>query len=278
MNFADHGRSWLMFFIDHLNNPKMKKFGICVMMALSLLFSCSEKESNPAYLEIRLTDAPGDYQQVNIDIQDVQVNAGSEEGGWTSLDIKEGVYDLLKLTNGLDTLLGSVELPAGKISQVRLILGDNNSIKVDDQMIKLSTPSAQQSGLKLKVNAELQDGVTYKLLLDFDAARSIVKAGASGRYNLKPVIRTILQSESGAIKGVISPIDASPAIYALSGADTIGTAFADQLTGKFLLKGLSAGTYKVTFEPKTGYQKLTKEGVVVVNGIVTDMGTITIVH
>ncbi|HZX74728.1 MAG TPA: DUF4382 domain-containing protein [Cyclobacteriaceae bacterium] len=256
----------------------MKKFGIYVVLALSLLFSCTddEKNSTPAHLEVRLTDAPGDYQQVNVDIQDVQVNSGSDEGGWTSLDVNKGVYDLLKLSNGLDTLLGSVALPAGKISQVRLILGSKNSIKVDDQMIDLSTPSAQQSGLKLKVNAELQEGVTYKLLLDFDAARSIVKAGASGRYNLKPVIRTILESENGAIKGLISPIESSPAVYAIEGSDTVGTAFADQETGKFLIKGLNAGTYKVTFEPKEGYQSLTKDGVTVTNGMVTDLGTVTI--
>ena len=205
----------------------MRRIGICVVLALSLFFSCSDKESTPAHIEVRLTDAPGDYQQVNIDIQDVQVNSGSEESGWTSLDVEKGVYDILTLTNGLDTLLGSSELPAGKLSQVRLILGSNNSIKINDQLIALSTPSAQQSGLKLQVNAELQEGVTYRLLLDFDAARSIVKAGASGKYNLKPVIRTILQAQSGAIKGLIFPIAASPAVYALSGTDTVGTTFAD---------------------------------------------------
>src|SRR6185369_11083096 len=95
--------------------------------------------------------------------------------------------------------------------------------------------------------------VTYKLLLDFDAARSIVTTG-SGKYNLKPIIRTIVEAESGAIKGIASPVAATPAIYAIVGADTLGTAFADPITGKFLIKGLHEGTYKVTFAPKTGYQ------------------------
>jgi len=253
----------------------MKKIGICVVLALSLFFSCSDHDDKPAYLEVHLTDAPGDYQQVNIDVQDVQVNSGSEDGGWTSIDVNEGIYDILKLTNGLDTLLGSCELPAGKISQVRLILGNNNSVKIDDQVIALSTPSAQQSGLKLQVKTELREGITYKLLLDFDAARSIVKTG-SGKYILKPVIRTIVEAESGAIRGLISPVDASPAVYALSGSDTVGTTFANQTTGKFLIKGLNAGTYKVTFQPKTGYQNFAKEGVVVTTGNVTDVGTVLI--
>jgi hypothetical protein len=256
---------------------KMKKIGIYGVLALSavcVFFSCSDNDSKSAHLEVYLTDAPGDYQEVNIDIQNVQVNSGSGDGGWTSLDVHKGVYNILELTNGVDTLMADGEFPVGKISQIRLILGNNNSIKINNQVIALSTPSAQQSGLKLQVNTELKDGITYRLLLDFDAARSIVKAGASGRYNLKPVIRTIVEAESGAIKGAVSPIESSPAVYAIIGADTLGTAFADQLSGKFMIKGLKAGTYKVTFEPKTGYQSAAKENVVVSVGVVNDIGTI----
>ena len=45
-----------------------KTFGI---LALSFaLFSCSDSEEN-ARLEIRLTDAPGDYEAVYVDIQGV---------------------------------------------------------------------------------------------------------------------------------------------------------------------------------------------------------------
>src|SRR6478609_291988 len=186
------------------------------------------------------------------------------------------VYDILKLTNGLDTLVGKMELPAGRVSQVRIILGPNISLKSDGLTIALSTPSAQQSGLKLQVNADLQEGITYKLLLDFDAARSIVKAGASGKYNLKPVIRTIVEAQTGAIKGVVTPIEASPAVYAIIGTDIVGTAFADQTTGGFVIKGLNEGSYKVMFEPKTGYKRDSTENVAVTKGTVTDLGTITI--
>src|SRR6185369_14070838 len=91
---------------------------VLVVLALiwTLLISCSTHESSvPASLEVRLTDAPGDYQQVNIDIQDVQVKADgdSSSSGWQSINVNKGVYDLMKLTNGLDTLLGDIQLPAG---------------------------------------------------------------------------------------------------------------------------------------------------------------------
>ncbi len=238
--------------------------------------ACDNQSAKTATVEVRLTDAPGDYQEVNIDVQGVQVNTGSDDSGWKSVDIQSGVYNILDLTNGLDVLLGKIELPTGKLSQVRLILGTNNSVKIGGQTISLTTPSAQQSGLKLNVNTTLEEGITYKLILDFDAARSIVKAGNSGKYNLKPVIRTIAEATSGAVKGVVTPIESTPAVYAISGTDTLGTAFADQATGKFMIKGLAAGTYKVSFAPKTGYQPLTKENVSVSVGNVTDLGTVTI--
>ena len=244
------------------------------------LVSCNKDNNSTARLEVRLTDAPGDYQEVNIDIQDIQVNAddGNGSGGWQSLNLKnKGVYNLIKLTDGLDTLLGDIQLPVGKVSQLRLILGSNNSIKVagQTQSLPLTTPSAQQSGLKVQIHTDLKEGITYKILLDFDAAHSIVATG-SGKFILKPVIRTVVEAESGSVKGLVSPVASRPAVYALSGTDTIATTFADSTSGKFLLKGLAAGTYTVSFAPKTGYLPTTKENVSVTLGSVTDLGTILI--
>lgn len=249
--------------------------GLFTILGLSL-FSCSEDSKN-SRLEIRLTDAPGDYEEVNIDIQEVKVHVdeGEQNSGWKSLDVNAGVYNLLELTNGIDTLLGSIELPAGRISQVRLVLGNNNSIKVDGQMHELKTPSGQQSGLKVNVHATLLEGITYTVLLDFDVARSVVKAGASGNYNLKPVIRAITEATSGAIIGTVSNPAATPAVYAIVGTDTVGTSFANE-EGKFMIKGLAAGTYTISFSPAEGFVISDIEGVLVTNGVVTDLGVVLV--
>jgi hypothetical protein len=247
---------------------------LALACVVTFFYACESDDKN-AKLEVWLTDAPGDYQEVKIDVQGVEIHASENDdgNGWTTLNVKTGIYDLLELTNGMDTLLGEMELPAGKISQIRLKLGSNNSIKADGQTFDLSTPSAQQSGLKLQIHQTLEEGVTYKLLLDFDVARSIVKTG-NGSYKLKPVIRTITEAQSGAIKGVVDPKESTPAVYAITGNDTIGTTYANEM-GQFLLKGIPAGTYKVTFEPKTGYAKVQKEGVTVQTGIVSDVGTVS---
>jgi hypothetical protein len=174
----------------------------------------------------------------------------------------------------LDTLLAELEVPAGKISQIRLILGNNNSLNIDGDVHDLKTPSGQQSGIKLQVHQTLVAGITYKILLDFDAARSIVEKG-NGTYSLKPVISTITEAQDGAITGVVDPIESSPTVYAIQGEDTLRSTFADT-EGKFLLRGLSTGTYTVTFEPIVGYLPTQKQDVSVSTGVVTDLGTVSI--
>lgn len=245
---------------------------------LSLVWLGCSKDTPNSRLEVAITDSPGNYEEVNIDIQRVEVHRseGDQPSGWMALDINEGVYDILKLTNGLDTLLGVVELPSGRISQIRLILGSNNTLKVSGEVKPLSTPSSQQSGLKLKVHADLAGGITYRITLDFDAARSIVAKG-SGGYSLKPVIRALTEATTGAIIGVVAPVAASPAVFAINGADTVATAYADS-QGRFVLRAVPAGTYKVTFEPRAGYLPQEKPNVSVAVGNVTDLGLIQILQ
>ncbi len=242
------------------------------MLTLLALCSCDDNESGNARLIIRLTDAPADYQEVNVDIQSVEVHESNS--GWMNLEnTNSGVYNLLELTDGLSVVLADAELPAGRISQIRLILGEDNSVKMDDQVHDLSTPSGQQSGLKVQLNADLLAGITYEVLLDFDAARSVVKAGNSGKYNLKPVIRAIPKALDGAISGVVLPLDATPVIYAIQGSDTITSAFTKD-NGRFLLQGLEAGTYTVGIEPNASYTEEILVDVQVTLGSITDVGTV----
>lgn len=256
----------------------MKKNLFISLLVLSGLVlgiaSCDKTSENNATLKVRLTDAPADYQQVLIDIQGLEINVSSAEteGSWTSLPIRAGVYNLLDFRNGLDTLLANVELPVGRISQMRLKLGTNNQLKMNDQFYALATPSAQQSGLKFNVQVELTEGVVYILWIDFDAARSIVQKG-NQEFSLKPVIRTFTQATSGSIRGLVSPLDATPLVQAIANGDTLSTiAGAD---GKFLIRGIPQGTYKVVFTPKAPYFAKTTEAVTVTTGNLTDLGTTT---
>jgi hypothetical protein len=148
-----------------------------------------------------------------------------------------------------------------------------NRVVIGGVSYDLNTPSGQSSGVKLKVQDELTAGIAYTLLLDFDAAKSIVTTG-SGKYNLKPVIRAIPAAVSGGMTGMVSPAAASPKVYAIMGTDTVGTV-ADA-TGKFYFPGLAAGTYRVDIVPIAPYAVKIIDNVTVVNGAIKDLGTVTI--
>src|SRR5690606_17824441 len=162
------------------------------------------------------------------------------------------------------------------IKEVRLVLNDTgNSIVVDGQEYELKTPSAQSSGWKIKLTEDLilTPDVTYSLLLDFDAARSIVLRG-NGQYLLKPVVRGLSIATSGLISGTISPLESHPEILAIQGVDTVGT-IADPTTGEFTLGGL-AGNYDLKILPVEGFRDSTIVDIDVIIGENKNLGTIVL--
>ncbi|MBS1772570.1 MAG: DUF4382 domain-containing protein [Bacteroidetes bacterium] len=249
---------------------------IASLFTTSLFVSCKKNDNNSAiptqtaHVNMRLTDAPADYDAVYIDIQKVEVTMeGSAAIQLTP--VRPGVYDILKLKNSLDTLLIRADIPAGKISQIRLILGSNNSVVVDGTTYTLNTPSAQESGLKLKLNTQLVVGGSYDMWLDFDVAKSIVATG-SGKYNLKPVVTAFAAETDGRIKGYVLPGAALTTVYASNGIDTY-SAIPD-IDGFFVFKGLPEGTYSVTFDASVvTYTDITITNINVKYGSITDVGT-----
>ncbi|MBI2283275.1 MAG: DUF4382 domain-containing protein [Bacteroidetes bacterium] len=255
--------------------------GVIVAMVSCMKTATTEQNGGKANINVHLTDAPGLFDKVNIDIKDVQVKltADGSDSGWQSINlVRPGVYNLLDYRNGADTMLGSLSVPAGPVSQLRLVLGSNNSVVVDGVSFPLQTPSAQQSGLKLLVNTTLSAGINYHFTMDFDGARSIVKTG-NGNYILKPVIRIFTESTTGAIKGLVDPAASKAWVYAIANqADTLATTQADTLTGRFLLQGIAAGSaYKVAIHAAAGgYKDTTLTNITVTNGATTDIGKISL--
>jgi len=251
---------------------------LAAVMITVIIFSSCKKDKGNAKLSVYLTDAPAAYDAVNIDVASVEIKSSDDpsDNGWQALTlVKTGIYNLLDFRNGMDALLGSVELPAGRVSQMRLKLGANNSVVVNGSTLQLplQTPSAQTSGLKFNIHADLVEGVTYKVWIDFDAARSIVKTGNSS-YILKPVVRTFTEATSGAIKGIALPSAAVPVVSAIMGTDTLGAL--PDANGQYLIRGVPAGTWKVFVDGNNNYNDSTILNVNVTLGQVTDVGTVTL--
>lgn len=130
-----------------------------------------------------------------------------------------------------------------------------------------------QSGLKLQIHQTLVAGVSYSILLDFDAHQSIVLKG-NGDYQLKPVIRTIEAAMSGSIRGSITPIG----VIALVTATSNGVNFSSltNANGDFLIDGVPVGTYDVTVTPDLPLLPVTVTGIRVTLGVSTNLGILAL--
>lgn len=173
----------------------MKKnlfIALTIAGASVLIGSCKKTEAEYGRMIIRLTDAPTNaYQEVNVEIKEVTVHVvpASSNGQWVSLKTKSGIYDLLKLQNGIDTTIAETDqIPVGKVTQVRLILGTNNTVLLNNVSYPLTVPSGTNTGLKLPGPIDVTPNAAVQILLDFDASKSVLDKG-NQEFQLKPVIQ-----------------------------------------------------------------------------------------
>lgn len=259
---------------------KLRLFLSLLMLGLlGLLAGCGDdnETTKPQFGSVRvaMTDAPAQYDQVNIVVREVHIHrTGEGADTWTVVrPDSESTYDLITLRNGVFVTIGFArQIPAGAYDQVRLVLGSGSNVVVGGVTHPLEVPSGQQSGIKVNGAFSVPVDGTAELILDFDAARSIHVTG-TGTYMLNPVIRVMPTSLSGAIHGTLNPATDAE-VHAIADTDSITTIPATN--GQFTLSALSAGTYNVAIDVASGHRDTTITGVVVVKGQTTELGTISL--
>ena len=190
--------------------------------------------SNTGTLGIGLTDATTDqYQAIYVTIAEVQVKKligeaeegvdvpALEEEGWITVLTPGQTFNLLELVNGVVADLGLAELDAGDYGQMRLILGElpeptetnilgdphpyaNYLIKTEDGSVEdLKIPSGYETGVKIVHAFTIAAMGATEIILDFDALKSVVEAGSSGQWLLKPTIK-VLETLDNSVEGLVS--------------------------------------------------------------------------
>lgn len=308
----------------------MRKFNLTTFIwAIALLMlaaGCQKNVTQTATpsqqsVALYLTDAPGVFDNVFIDIQSVKIkidtcsnsqhdqnddngnggadnhggNGGTDDHGnnsggtddhggnsnhdgtdnncevWQSLNITTGVYDLLALRNGIDTLLAHGDnIISGNIDEIEITLGNNNSVVIDGASHSLSLAN---NAISIKVSDDDFDEFSpdhSRLWLDFDVASSIIQQGDV--FILQPVIRFFTLNETGEVKGRINP---SNAVASVKIYNTTDTAFAiPDREGEFEVRGLKPGTYNILVDATGNYQDATINNVVVGSDGKKDVGII----
>jgi hypothetical protein len=233
-----------------------------------------------------LTDAPAcGYDNVFVTVQEVRVHqdAGAAESaaGWRSIVLDPARrIDLLTLGNGLLTELGRTAVPAGRYTQLRLVLADNSTVNPLANAVKptgaaevaLSTPSAQQSGLKLQTAIDVASGRQADFVLDFDACDSIVRAGNSGNTLLKPVLRGMPLMTSG-VQGRIDAALAGPqTVISLQQAGRIVKSAVPDGNGAYMLSPVAPGNYPLVLSAP-GRTTVVVSGVPIIESTLSPLGS-----
>lgn len=254
----------------------MKKIVLALTFIATAItfYACSnDNTSSGSYAyKVRMTDDPGPFSEVNVDIQAVEVTGSN--GQTVVLNTNAGIYNLLDYANGADTLIATSTLTDSRVNQIRLILGPNNTVVVDGETYPLSTPSAEQSGLKLLINQDLVADIDNSILIDFDANASVIQTG-NGTYKLKPVLRTVVAAISGNITGSVTPVGTLASVSATSTNSLVVYTSTVDAEGNFRISGLPPGTYTVIITPLSPLLPVTQTDIVVEAGASTNIGVVT---
>jgi len=134
-------------------------------------------------VDVLLTDAPGDFDSVWVNVSKVEIEAA--DASWLTLADQPAKYDLLALQNDVTAALGGAQLVAGTYGQLRMIV-DSASVVVGGVESSLKIASGAQTGIKIDLDQTIEDGMTYSITLDFDAGKSIKSTGQG--FLMTPVI------------------------------------------------------------------------------------------
>lgn len=229
-------------------------FAICLSLA-----ACGggggSSSDDQGKLSLSITDAPiYDAQKVEVDFSGVEVKTA--DGPATTYVfckapgdpvedppiVKEGncstdptidpatdpvlvTIDLLEQTGGASyKLLDGIDLPAGRVNWVRLVLADPAGrlfLSTGMHELTLTVPSGNQTGLKLNRGFDVPEGGEISVYIDFDVRKSIVMAGAN--YRLKPTLRLVYVygAIAGDVNAALVTADClGPSIYVFDGIGT----------------------------------------------------------
>jgi hypothetical protein len=171
---------------------------------------------------------------------------GDASGGWMTVTIHPGVYDILQFRNGLDTLFATTTFDAAKaLKKVRITLGTNNSVVLNGASSPL-TLNGNDNFIVVKIDESavaVNSGALTNFWVDIDAGRSIRQHG--GIFELKPSVKVFSKEKSGGIEGRVLPGNAAAVVMAINGTDTATAK--PEAEGEFKFIGLKAGTYTLVY-------------------------------
>ena len=275
-----------------------------------LFFACnknSSSNSNPnipkgqSQVSLFMTDGPISFSKVLIDIRQVTVEidtattqnapdvddqwdagycgfhrtAANKSVIWDTLSITPGVYDLLQLRNGTDTLLGSGLYATGKIIKIQITLGSDNTVFTDSTTsypLEIFGPNPYFTINVSRTDVQNVTNNEFKIWLDFNLARSIFFW--NGEFLLQPYFTVFNDIMTAKVQGQVLPPGAGALVTGVNGTDTIYAV--PFWNGQYQFRNVPTGTWSFTFKGGNGYQDTTISSIKVDSLKVVKLPTITL--
>jgi hypothetical protein len=163
----------------------------------ALVAACSSSGRIDLSVSSRALEAPPGRAQphlfvtlARVDVHVAGVDSEAEgEGEWSTVFTGPQEIDLYDVAT-TSQFLASAVVPAGELTQVRLVLDDDARLMVDGQEQPVACPSCTRTGIKVVPHGTLTvpEGGTLQLNLLFDEPASL-QQGNDGALRLDPVIR-----------------------------------------------------------------------------------------
>ncbi len=279
----------------------LKKISTLAFAALFFFAACKKDEDNASpnqnnpgsepqaqSFNVKMTDAPGDFEALNVTI--TSVDAYIEGEGWVNLENNAKSMNVLSLTNGAETSIASKsEAKTGIYSKLKIRFDQDAKLKLNanalanfggvilaDNTVQLGWMNSTSNEVEININEQVSSTSGAEILLDFDVASSIEKN--TNEYVLNPAIKVMSNANTG-VKGNVQGTSRA-AVMLTNGQNSFST-FTDA-NGNFMIRGAESGTYKLTIDAaaKTEGDLRTDDkvidGVVIADGEIKQMGTLTV--
>lgn len=170
---------------------QLSKKLLIVLVLGTFITSCSKEEINEnndfTSVSVSLTSESALYSQVYLDVKDIQIQVEADEtnpNSWVSLGTDNaGVYDFSDLKKSEElVLVQDLVIPVTHVYRVKLVLGDDNSIVMNNVVYAIDTASNESMNT---VDRALKANMSYEFTIAFELDKSLEIQGPDVTLNPK---------------------------------------------------------------------------------------------
>lgn len=158
------------------------KSSLIILIFLSCFFNCSKDEidvsTKLSSISVKLKSTRGEFDKVFLHIKDVQLKIKEDTNApnaWISLNaINGGTYNIFDLiADSALLLVDNFEVKPTHIYEIRLVLGENNFIDLEQTIYNLDSTDLGNSNPSNLVNLDLVPNRFYDIIIDINIDKSL---------------------------------------------------------------------------------------------------------